>query len=89
MGKRAKPADIRRRLSNDLISLSQVLERNTSTVVLNAEVLKSSANQCLQDHGNLWEYQVAGLQLQVNTPQNVLPKGCGKILTLKIDLDLA
>ncbi|MEC5162749.1 MULTISPECIES: hypothetical protein [unclassified Janthinobacterium] len=88
MAKRVKPAEIRRRLSNDLISLSQILERNTSAVVLNADVLKSSANQCLQDHGKFWEYQVAGLQLQVIAPQNVLPKGAGKVLNLTIDLDL-
>jgi hypothetical protein len=88
MSKRVKPAEIRRRLSNDLISLSQVLERNIPEIVLNADVLKSSANQCLQDQGKFWEYQVAGLQLQVDAPQNVLPKGAGKVLNLTIDLDL-
>jgi hypothetical protein len=89
MAKRIKPAEIRRRLSNDLISLSQVLGRNSSTVVLNADVLKSAANQCLQDRGGYWEYQIAGLMLNIDAPQKALPKNLGKKLNLTIDLDIS
>jgi hypothetical protein len=88
MAKRVKPADVRRRLSNDLLNLSLVLGRTSSSVVLNSDVLKSAANQCLQDRGGFWEYQVAGLMLNVDAPQNVLPKNAGKKLNLTIDLDL-
>lgn len=88
MVKRVKLSEIRRRMSNDLITLSQILEKHTSAVVLNSDVLKSSANQCLQGTGTAWKYEVAGLQLRVNAPQNVLPRNAGKTLNLNIDLDL-
>jgi hypothetical protein len=89
MAKNPKPASIRRRISNDLMSLSQVLEKHSAAVVKNAEVLKSSANQCSRQTSNSeWNYEVAGLQFRVKTPQNVLPSHCGDWLLVEIDLDV-
>lgn len=88
MAKRIKPAEIRRRLSNDLLSLTQILGKKSSSVVLNPDVLKSAANQCLQDQGCFWEYQVAGLIFNIDAPQKVLPRNSGKKLNLTLDLDV-
>lgn len=89
MAKNEKPANIRRRITNDLLSLSQVLQTHSSDIILNADVLKSSANQCANHTNNSgWEYQVAGLQLRVKAPQNILPKPSGDWLLVQIDLDV-
>ncbi len=90
MAKNEKPASIRRRITNDLLSLSQVLQKHSSAVVLNADVLKSSANQCSRQTSNSeWNYEVAGLQFRVKTPQNVLPAQSGGWLLVDIDLDVS
>lgn len=89
MAKHEKPASIRKRITNDLLSLSQVLEKHSAAVVRNAYVLRSSADQCSRETSNAeWNYQVAGLQFRVRTPQNVLPAQCGEWLLVDIDLDV-
>lgn len=89
MAKRLKPGEVRRKISRDLLSLSQILQKNSPGVVLNPDVLKSSANQCLEDRGKEWAYQIAALQLQVEAPQNTHPKQDGKVLNITMDLDIS
>lgn len=89
MAKRLKPAEVRRKMSRDLLSLSQLLQKNSPTVFLNPDVLRSSANQCLEDQGKEWSYQIADLQLRVDAPQNVLPKDASKVLNITINLDIS
>ena len=84
-----KPAVIRSRISNDLLSLVQILRNESSEVVINPDVLQSAANQANKTTKNTdWSYDVADLQFRVSTPQNVLPQKCGEWLNVYMDLDL-
>lgn len=75
-------------MSSDLISLSQILE-GYSQVVLNADVLLSSANSVAKERaGANWAYEMAEMRVLVDVPQNSLPATCHGQLKLKIDLDL-
>ncbi|MDH2915511.1 MAG: hypothetical protein PXX77_01405 [Gallionella sp.] len=90
MAKSEKPSNIRRRISNDLLSLAQLLNQHSSAIVLNADVLKSSANQCSRQNSNKeWSYEVAGLRFRVKTPQNVLPTQNSEWLFVDVDLDVS
>ncbi|WP_133164349.1 hypothetical protein [Solimonas fluminis] len=90
MAKKVNPEVVRRTISSDLIQLSQVLERKASGVILNPEVLKSSANAVTRNtSGYVWRYEIAGLQLRVQVPRNSLPTSCAGTLTIEADLTLA
>ena len=89
MSKRTNPASIRSQISSDLLSLIRVLQEDSSGVVVNPDVLTSSANQARRDSKNAtWSYEVANLQLRVAVPQNVLPMQCGKWLDILVNLDI-
>lgn len=84
-----KPAVIRGRISNDLLSLVQILRNESSEVVINPDVLQSAANQANRATKNTdWSYDVANLQFRVGTPQKVLPQKCGEWLNIYMDLNL-
>jgi len=89
MAKAEKASSIKSRITNELLSLAQILDHHSREVILNADVLKSSANQAKKSGASGWEYQVAGLQMRVRTPQNVLPTQNGDSLLIQVDLDVA
>ncbi|MCP1582845.1 hypothetical protein J2S80_000840 [Pseudoxanthomonas mexicana] len=86
MKRKADPDAIRRSMSAALLSLSRVLE-NTGGVVVNPHVLKSSANSLTRTSSkDLWGYEVSGLLLRVDLPQNSIPSSCASPLTVQFDL---
>jgi hypothetical protein len=90
MAKAEKASSIKSRITKELLSLAEILERQSREVILNADVLKSSANQAKESGESGWEYQVAGLQMRVQAPQNVLPVQRGESsLLIQVDLDVA
>lgn len=88
MSKKQSADTVRRDMSTALLSLSQVLA-NTGGIVVNPDVLKSSANTVKREaKGDSWQYQVVGLLLRVDTPQNTLPGSCATPLTVQFDLEM-
>lgn len=84
-----KPDAIRNRISNDLLSLVQILRNEPSGVVINPESLQSAAHQANKVRKTAdWSYEVADLQFRVGTPQNALPQKCGNRLNVYMDLNL-
>lgn len=90
MSKHVSSDVIRRRISTDLLQLSQVLQKEATGIVINPDVLKSSANAVIKSsNGSSWAYKVSGLQLRADVPQNSLPMNCIGPLTIDFDLELA
>lgn len=88
--RRRNPDRIRSDISRELMSLFQVLNEHSSGVILNPDVLLSAANQVKRaSSAPSWSYQIANLQLQVSSPQNVLPSTCGDTLSICLDLDIS
>jgi hypothetical protein len=88
MVRKAKPDVIRQRMSADLLTLSNVLQKSAASVVVNADVLKSSANGVARGQSSSWSYQVDGLNLRIDVPQNTIPSTCRGTLTATINLEL-
>jgi hypothetical protein len=88
MAKAEKKKTTRQRICRELIDLGNLLQRNSSDVVLNADVLRAAANQASCSGDSYWGYQIAGLQLRIRTPQNSLPPQTGGSLFVQLDLDV-
>lgn len=88
MKKKKSNQATRQRMSSSLITLSNLLQKHAGSVVLNSDVLKSSANGVIRDNGNTWSYQVDGLSLRIEVPQNTIPSTCKGALTAVINLEL-
>lgn len=88
MAKKAKPDAIRKRISNELLSLNRILHQNRSGVFHNPEVLLASADQCKSCGPSNWHYEVAELILNVLVPQNVLPQARHKSMVVTANIDL-
>lgn len=90
MAKKISSDLVRRNLSADLIRLSQVLQSGSRGIVVNPEVLMSSANSIGRNaKGASWSYKVAGLLLRVQIPQSTRPTTCVGPLTIEVDLKFA
>lgn len=88
MAKKVNPDALRQRMSADLVGLSNVLQRHAASVVLNADVLKSSANGVARGSKFSWSYEVDGLYLRIQVPQNTIPSICTGTLTAVVNLEL-
>lgn len=89
MSKASNPTSVRNQLSKELLSLLQVLNDDRTGVIVNPQALSSAANQVKRDSKSpCWGYEIAGFQLKVDIPQNVLPTKCGEWLDILINLDI-
>lgn len=90
MAKKLSADVVRRNISSDLLRLSQVLQSGSRGIVVNPDVLKSSANSINRNaRGGEWSYVVAGLVLRVEVPQSTRPVACVGPLTIELDLSFA
>jgi hypothetical protein len=90
MAKKPSPELIRKKMSSDLIELSQVLKSGMYGTIVNPDILKSSANTITRTtKGTTWAYKIPGLQLRVNVPQSTQPVDCPGPLTIDVDLSVA
>lgn len=89
MAKKPTPESIRQRMSSDLIELSQILNKHASDTVINAGVIKSAANGVTRGTKDSWAYEVHGLQLRVEVPQNTIPAGCVGPLIVDFSFELS
>ncbi|WP_404939286.1 hypothetical protein [Pseudomonas atacamensis] len=89
MAKKISPDAIRRKMSADLLELAQVLTSGMYGVIVNPDVLKSSANTITrQTKGSTWAYKISGLLLRVDVPQSTQPVNCPGPLTIEVGLSL-
>lgn len=89
MTKRPNISTIRNQISADLLVLYRVLQENCTSIIVNPDVLCSSANQAKLDlKSPLWSYEVANLRFRFNIPQNIMPAKCGEWLDLELNLDI-
>ncbi len=90
MAKKQSPDSVRRKISSDLIELSQVLKTGRYGVIVNPDVLKSSANTITRiTKGSAWSYRISGLLLRVDVPQSTQPANCPGPLNIEVGLSLA
>lgn len=88
MAKTPTPDLVRSRMSNELLELSNLLGKFASDTVINADVLRSAANAVLRGNKSLWAYELHGLQLRVDVPQNTLPAACPGPLLLDLNFEI-
>lgn len=86
---RPDPANIREKLSKDLLALHQILKEDNSGVIVDVDGLLSAVNAAKRNsRTTTWEYEVADLRLRVKTPQRALPLLCGDFLDISMHLDI-
>lgn len=89
MAKKNTIESVRKDISTSLLALERVLSKSSRGIIINPDVLKSSANAVERKRGaDLWAYNVAGLSLRVEVPQNTFPMTCTSPLHITMNLDL-
>lgn len=89
MAKKPSSETVRRDICTSLLQLEQILQSRTDGIVINPDVLKSAANAVKRNvAGASWAYEVEGLMLRVDLPQNSIPSKCVGPLTIVLDLKL-
>lgn len=89
MAKKITIESVRKEMSTSLLALERTLSQKSQGIILNPEVLKSSANAVERKrNSDLWAYNVSGLMLRVDVPQKTIPVSCISPLQVKINLEL-
>ena len=87
MAKKPDREKILRQLAKSLIDLSGVLSRYAGDVISNADIIKSAANDVSRG-GDTWRYEVVGLSIKCQVPQNTIPAHCPGPLSVELSVDI-